>query len=107
MSQELYQAVHKAEEAADRIVQEAQQKARDLIKETEAEIKAGERKAALAHRAKYQSILEEKRKTVEKQIEDQRPQAEKKQLETLDAARAKLEQASQMIFERIWNDGDR
>ncbi len=107
MAQELFQAVHKAEEAADRIMQDAQQKARDLIKETEAEIKAGERKAALAHRAKYQSILEEKRQAVEKRIEDQRPQAEKEQRETLDAARAKLEQASQMIFERIWNDGNR
>jgi vacuolar-type H+-ATPase subunit H len=107
MSQELYQAVHNAEEAADRIVQEAQQQARDLIKETEAEIKAGERKAALAQRAKYQSILEEKRQAVEKQIEDRRPQADKAQRERLDAARAKLEQAAQMIFERIWNDGDR
>ena len=107
MAQELYQAVHKAEENADRMIQEAHQKARDLIKETEAEIKAGERKAALAHRAKYQSILEEKRQTVQTQIEEQRPQATKAQQERLDEARAKLDQASQMIVERIWNDGDR
>lgn len=107
MAQELFQAVHTAEEAADRIVQEAQQKARDLIKETEADIKAGERKASLAHRAKYQSILEDKRQAVAKRLEDQRPQAEKEQREALDAARQKLGQASQMIFERIWNDGNR
>jgi len=107
MSQELYQAVHKAEESADQMIQKTHQKARDLIKETEAEIKAGERKAALAHRTKYQSILEEKRKAVEKQIEDQRPQATKAQRERLDAARARLDQASQLIFERIWSDGDR
>ncbi|MFH1880414.1 MAG: hypothetical protein ABIK64_06440, partial [Bacillota bacterium] len=71
MPQELFQAVQQAEENADQILQSAQQKARELIKEAEAEIKAGDRKASLAHRLKYQSILEEKRQAVLGRIEDQ------------------------------------
>ena len=107
MPQELFQAVHNAEDAADQIVQDAQGKARELIKTVEAEIKADERKAALAHRTEYQSIIEEKRKAVEKRLEEQRPQVRKSQQEGLNAARQKLDQVSQMIFERVWNDGDR
>lgn len=107
MSQELFQEVRKAEEAADQAVQDAQAKARDLIKAVEAEIKAGERKAALAQRAKYQSILEDRRKAVEKRLDDQRPQVLKAQQDSLSAARQKLDQVAQMIFERVWNDGNR
>jgi vacuolar-type H+-ATPase subunit H len=107
MAQELFQAVQQAEEAADQIIQEAQQSARELIKTTEAQIKAEEREASLAHRAQYQSMMEKKRKDVEKNIEEERPQALSGQKESLKAARGKLDQVSQMIFERIWNDGDR
>ncbi|HPF86805.1 MAG TPA: hypothetical protein PK537_01980 [Candidatus Limiplasma sp.] len=107
MPQELFQAVHHAEEAADQIVQDAQHRSRELIKETEAEIKAEDRKAALAHRTQYQKIIDDRRQAVEKRLEDARPQVLKTQQETLDAARTKLDQVSQMIFERIWNDGNR
>ncbi|MDD3921851.1 MAG: hypothetical protein PHO41_11860 [Eubacteriales bacterium] len=107
MAVELFQAVHTAEEAADQIVQDAQHQARELIKDTEAEIKAGERKAALEHRAQHQKILDDKRQAVEERLEAAHPQVLKDQQKSLDAARAKLEEASQMIFERIWNDGDR
>lgn len=107
MAQELFQAVQKAEETADQIVQDAQLKARELIKQTEAEIKAGERKAALAQRAQYQGILETKRLAVQKRLEEQRPVVQREQEAGLAAARTKLDQVSQMIFERVWNDGDR
>lgn len=107
MAQELFIAVQQAEEAADQTMQNAQQKARELMKETEAEIKAEERRASLANRTKYQSILEEKRRAVLKSIEDRRPQVLKEQQESLNAAHLKIEKVSQMIFERIWNDGDR
>jgi vacuolar-type H+-ATPase subunit H len=107
MAQELFQSVQQAEEKADRLLQEAQLKARGLIKDAEAEIKAAERKASLENRTQYQNLLDKQRKAIEKSIEDNRPQALSKQAESLKAARGKLEQASQMIFERIWNDGDR
>ena len=107
MSQELFQAVHTAEEHAEQTVQDAQHQARELIKVAEAEIKAEERKAALAQRTQYQNLIEQRRQAVEKRIGDTRPQTKKKQQESLNTARAKLDQVSQMIFERIWNDGNR
>ena len=107
MAQELFQSVQKAEENAEQILQEAQHKARELIKDTEAASKAEERKAALENRTQHQDILDQKRKTVEKNIEDQRPQVLSEQAESLNAAREKLETVAQMIFERIWHDGDR
>jgi hypothetical protein len=107
MSQELFLSVQQAEEAADRAMQDAQQKARELIKDTEAQIKAEERKASLSNRAQYQSILEKKRVAVLKSIGEKRPKVMKAQQESLNAARLRLEAVSRMIFERIWNDGDR
>ncbi|HPJ02275.1 MAG TPA: hypothetical protein PKU80_05500 [Candidatus Limiplasma sp.] len=107
MAQELFLWVQQAEEKADQTLQAAQQKARELIKETEAEIKAEERKASLSNRQQYQEILEKKRKAVEKSIEDNRPQVLSAQEESLAAARKNLDKAAEMIFERIWSDGDR
>jgi vacuolar-type H+-ATPase subunit H len=107
MAQELFQAVRTAEETADQIVQDAQLKARELIKAVEAEIKADDRKAALSQRAQYHTILENKRLAVEKRLEEQRPLVHKAQQESLNAARQKLNQVSQMIIERVWNDGNR
>ena len=107
MAQELFLSVQQAEENADRTLLAAQQKARELIKETEAQIKAEERKASLANRTQYQEILDKKRKDVDKSIEDKRPQVLSAQEESLAAARKNLDKAAQMIFERIWSDGDR
>lgn len=107
MAQELFLSVQQAEDKADQILSEAQQKARELIKDTEARIKAEERKASLANRAQYQEILDQKRKDVDKSIEDKRPQVLSAQEESLEAARKNLDRAAQMIFERIWSDGDR
>jgi len=107
MAQELFLSVQQAEEKAEKTLSAAQQKARELIKDTEAEIKAEERKASLANRTQYQDILEKKRGEIEKSIEGKRPQVLSKQEESLKAARGKLDTAAQMIFERIWNDGDR
>lgn len=107
MAQELFLSVQQAEEQADHTVQSAQLKARELIKETEAKIKAEDRIAALAHRAQYQSILDDKRKAVERSLEEQRPQVLAAQRESLDLARAKIDRVAQIIFERIWTDGNR
>ena len=107
MPQELFLSVQQAEEAADQIMQDAQQKTRELMKDTEAGIKAEERKASQQNRVRHQEILDEKRKSVQKAIDDGRPQVLAEQKESLAAARARLDAVSQMIFERIWNDGDR
>ncbi len=107
MAQELFLSVQQAEENADQTLQAAQQQARDLIKETEAQIKAEDRKASLENRTQYQTILDNKRKDVEKSIEDKGPQVKASQEESLASARKNLDKAAEMIFERIWSNGDR
>jgi vacuolar-type H+-ATPase subunit H len=107
MARELFQAVQTAENNADRLIQEAQKEARDLIKTTQTEIVENERSVAMEHRAMYQSILDEKRESVLAQIEKDRPGVEKAQQTALVGAREKLPQVAQRIFERVWHDGDR
>jgi vacuolar-type H+-ATPase subunit H len=107
MARELFQAVQTAEDKADLLIQEAQKDARDLLKAAQAEIDGNERNVTLEHRAMYQSILEEKRKSVGARIAAARPDVEKAQSETVAQARTRLEKAAQRIFERVWNDGDR
>ena len=107
MSQELFLSVQQAEEQADHTVQNAQHKARELIKEAEAKIKAEDRIAALAHRAQYQSILEDRRKAVEQSLEEQRPQVLAAQRKAWIWRARKSTRFLGCIFERIWTDGDR
>ncbi|MCE5342345.1 MAG: hypothetical protein LLF96_01975 [Eubacteriales bacterium] len=107
MARELFQAVQTAEEKAELRIQEAQKEAREMIKAAQAKIVANERAVTLEHRAMYQSILEEKRKSVAAQIASERPAVEKAQEEILKSARIKLSDAAQAIVERVWDDGDR
>lgn len=107
MAKELFRAVQAAEEKADLLVQEAQRTARELLKATEAEVTDAEREIALEHRALYQSIIEEKRASMQAAIASNLP-AEKHMLEqSLAEARARLDMAAAQIVERIWNDGNR
>lgn len=107
MAKELFRAVQAAEEKADLLVQEAQRAARELLKATEADVTGTEREIALEHRALYQSILEEKRASMQAAIDSNLP-TEKRLLEqSLAAARARLDTAATQIVERIWNDGNR
>ena len=106
MAKELFRAVQSAEEKADQMIQEAQHGARELIKATEAEITAGERKITLEHRALYQSILAEKRASMEAMIAISAQTLQKKQDAELSGARARLNAVAQQIFERVWHDGN-
>lgn len=106
MAKELFRAVQTAEEKADLIIQEAQHGARELLKATEAEITANERKITLEHRAMYQSILEEKRASVESMIAQNEPNVRQQQQEELAGAKKMLEPVAKRIFERVWHNGD-
>jgi hypothetical protein len=107
MARELFAAVQAAEEKADQRIQDAQREAREMVKTAQAQIVANERAVTLEHRAMYQSILEEKRLSVEAQIAQERPAVQKAQEELLNSARAKLSDAAHAIVERVWDDGDR
>ena len=107
MAQEVFEAVQAAENMADHLLQDAQQRARELIKQTEAEITAQERGITLEHRALYQSILDQKRVSVQDQLAAGREAVLRRQEADLAQARGRLAQASQLVFERVWNDGNR
>ena len=107
MAKELFEAVQTAEEKAEQILQDAQKQARELIKNTQAEIAQNERSMALEHRALYAGILEQRRQIVADRIEGHRAETEKKQEQTLAAARERLDDAAQRISERVWKDGHR
>ena len=107
MAQEVFEAVQAAENKADHLLQDAQQSARELIKQTEAEITAQERSIALEHRALYQSILDQKRVSVQDQLAAGHEAVLKRQDADLAQARDRLDQAAQLVFERVWNDGNR
>lgn len=107
MSKELFRAVQAAEESADLILQEAQRGARELVKAAEAEITGHERGISLEHRALYQSIMEERRKSVEARIQADAPHVQHAQEQSLAAARERLMPVARRIFERVLSDGDR
>ena len=107
MANELLRAVQTAEENADLILQEAQRSARELIKNAEAEITEHERNVALEHRALYQSIMEERRRSVEARIAANAPAVQQRQDAGLSTARGRLESVAHRLFERVVSDGDR
>jgi len=107
VAKELFRAVQTAEEKADRLVQEAQHQARELLKTTEADIAQSERGMELEQRGVYQSVLDEKRKSVAEQIQAKAADVEKQQNAVLEAARAHMAEAAKQIAERVWNDGHR
>ena len=107
MAKELFRAVQAAEENADLILQEAQHGARELVKVAEAEIIQNERGIALEHRALYQSILEERRRSVEAEIAAETTAVQQRQDASLAAARGRVASLARSLFERVVSDGDR
>ncbi len=107
MAKELFRAVQAAEENADLILQEAQRSARELIKAAEAEITQHERGIALEHRALQQSILEERRRSVEARIVAEATAVQQRQDASLATARSRVASLASSLFERIVSDGDR
>ena len=107
MAKEIFDAVLTAEEKADHLIQEAQREARELIKTAETDCTENERKMAHEHRAMHQSILEEKRASVQESIQRGREARQSEQDALIAQASGRLNDAAQQIFERVWNDGNR
>ena len=109
MAQELFLSVQQAEEKAEQTLQAAQQKARELIKDTEAQIKAEERKASLNNRNTISGYFRKKTQLPLKRASRTRArQRWPQQKESLDDSAPKAwTRSSQMIVERIWGNGDR
>ena len=108
MAQELFQAVRTAEETADQLVQDAQLKAREMIKAAEARNQGRRTQGcAFSARAIPEPFWKINGWPSKNGWRSSVRRCYKAQQESLDAARQKLDKVAQMIFERVWNDGNR
>ncbi len=107
MSLELLKSIEAAEVKAVEMRAEAQKEARDILKSVEEACIADERSAALEHRALGQRILEDARATANRRSDAQAGKEAAERDAVAKAAQARLDQAAQVIFERIVRDGHR
>lgn len=107
MSLELLTSIEKAEARAEEIRAEAQREARDILKSVEEACTHNERDAALQQRAMVQRVLEDARETANRRIETEAAaEAGRREAVTI-AAKGRLEDAANLIFERVVGDGNR
>lgn len=107
MSLELLQSIEKAEGRAEEIRANAQKEAREMLKGVDEACVSNERAAALDHRAQAQRIAEEARNAASRRIEAMAADEAKAREQVTTAARAKLDAAANLIFERVVVDGHR
>lgn len=102
---ELLTQIRQAEQAAEKMRQDASQQAREILNGVEEAMAAQQRQNAVELRGMTQNILEEARNKAEKEIEQLGGQNDKANASLCANAQLKLEQAAQRIVERIVNDG--
>lgn len=82
---------------------EAQQTANEIVKNAESRVGEEERKAAVAHRALYQSLLDERRKQVDARLLSQQQAEQEKVSVQIEQARVNLDQAVSYIVNEVIN----
>lgn len=107
MAKEVFSAVQSAEAQAAAIVQEAQGRARDIIKEEEAITLKRERDLVQEQRALYNSLLDSKRTQMTDTITLQEKERGESRKAMVEKARTRLDATAQRIMERVMNDGNR
>lgn len=107
MSIELLQSIEKAEAQAEEIRAEAQRESREMLKSVEEACGIAERQALLDHRVIVQRVLEDAKATATRRIETMAAaEAEKRETVAIEAKK-KLDDAANLIFERVIQDGHR
>lgn len=107
MSLELLKSIENAEGKAEDIRAGAQREAREIMKGVEEAVVTNERSAALEHRALAQQIAEDARQAATRRIEAMAAEEAQARTQVTGTARAKLDAAANLIFERVVNDGHR
>ena len=102
---ELLAQIRQAEQAAEKMRQDASYQAREILSGMEEALAAQQRQSAVELRGMTQSILEEARVKAKKEIEQLGVKNDKENASLCESAQKKLEQAAQRIVERIVNDG--
>ncbi len=107
MAVEWLEEIRRAEEAAEKIRQEAAAQGREIIKSVEEATLENERRAAADIRADYQTRMAERRAEIERTL-DARSGEKREALNALrDAARRRVPHAARLAAERVVKHGDR
>lgn len=107
MSLELLKSIQEAEAQAEAERTSAQREAREIIKGVADACTENERRAAVEHRALFQSIQDEKKTQVEKKLIQLASVNEQARNEMMRASQQRLFESADRIVERILSDGNR
>ncbi len=107
LSLELLKSVQEAESRAETERTNAQREAREILKGVTDACTENERRAAVEHRALFQSMLEEKKTQVELQLKQLAKGQEQSREAMMSAANKRLSAAADRIVKRVLNDGNR
>ncbi len=107
MSLELLKSIQEAESQAESERTNAQREAREIIKGVTDACTENERRAAVEHRAFYQSLLDERKAQVELKLKQLASGQELARNEMMQAVKQRLTQAADRIAERVLSDGNR
>ncbi len=107
MSLEILQSIEQMEAKAEDIRIKAGAQARDMIKAVETAVSVRERDEAVTLRALYQSLLDDRRKQVEKKLESVHEKKDQERAAMISKAESFLDKAANVIFERVVNNGNR
>lgn len=106
MVSELFESVRKAEEKADACMKAAREHAADILKEAESAVSEAKQDALREQRTLYQSLVEEKRANLEKQLAADAEKHTADIEQRMTDARSHIPQAIRVIAERITGNGN-
>ena len=101
MAVEVFRSVQAAEQNAELALQEAQHRAREIAKASQAECAALEREAAQEQRALYQRLMEQKRRDTQAAIDASLAAQQSTVASYIADARSRLDAAANAILERV------
>ena len=107
MSKELLSEIQKAEAEAERLHNEANREARDMIKGVEEAIRGENRRTAAAIREEAQKVLSDAEAKVKKEITTLESRRAEERMQTQTAAEKRTSAAGKFIFERVVLHGNR
>jgi hypothetical protein len=107
MSLELLKSIQEAEAQAEAERTSAQREAREIIKGVADACTENERRAAVEHRALFQSIQDDKKTQVELKLLQLASVKEQARNEMMRASQQRLLKSADRIVERILSDGNR
>lgn len=107
MALEILKTIRQAEEQAEALAQEAQQQARELIAAAEQSSAQRRREGGVRNHERLQAMLDERRGQVQAALREEAGALMNARRAQMEAARARLPQAAELIVKRVLEDGSR